>query len=152
MFGTVDEIVKLRDSYAPKLQPLAAPEPPTQDMRPIMGPYAQQAQPVQQRAGLGQVPKHHGWAKLLPHVQQRTLELMGSFPELRFTSGYRDPAHNARVGGVRNSGHTRGEKVDLVGTPQQMRDAAAWAVANGGKPLIHNSGSGLHLDISWGPG
>lgn len=71
---------------------------------------------------------------------------------LRVTSGYRSPAHNASVGGVQNSYHTRGSKnnpgaVDLVGSNKAMAKAAADAKKKGYSVLIHNAGSGLHLHI-----
>lgn len=51
---------------------------------------------------------------------------------VRMSSTYRDPAHNARVGGSRTSRHmTRGAAVDFAGTPAQMRALALAAMASG---------------------
>lgn len=98
---------------------------------------------------LAAAPSHKGYGGLTPATQEWVRRLMGAFPELRFTSGYRDPRHNARVGGVKNSGHTRGVKADFVGTAEQMRAAAEWVRRYGGRPLTHDAGSGMHLDASF---
>lgn len=75
---------------------------------------------------------------------------------LRHTSGYRDPAHNAAVGGVPNSAHTRKDKKgrpaaeDYVGSESAMQRAAKEARRRGAKQvLIHDAGSGRHLHIEW---
>lgn len=95
-------------------------------------------------------PKHNGFKDLADHAKTGSQRLMGAFPGLRFTSGYRDPARNAKAGGVKNSKHLTGEASDFVGSEQEMKDAAAWAKANGAKKtLIHDSGSGRHLHIEW---
>ena len=64
---------------------------------------------------------------------------------LEITSGYRSPAHNAAVGGVARSFHTRGTRsnpgaVDLAGTRIDMRRARAWAlrhVPNLAEAMVH---------------
>ena len=94
-------------------------------------------------------PKHDGFAKLTSGAQQGTQQLMGAFPGLRFTSGYRDPARNKAAGGVKNSKHLTGQASDFVGTEEEMQQAAAWAKARGAKVLVHDSGSGRHLHIEW---
>lgn len=69
---------------------------------------------------------------------------------LSLSSGYRDPAHNARVGGVSNSNHLTGRAVDMSGSSSAMARGAAWARANGAREvLIHNAGSGQHLHAAW---
>lgn len=72
---------------------------------------------------------------------------------LRFTSGYRDPAHNARVNGSKTSNHMKQGRhgaLDFVGSEKQMQAGAAWAKANGAREvLIHNAGSGQHLHVAW---
>lgn len=71
---------------------------------------------------------------------------------LKVTSTFRDPKHNAAVGGVPNSYHTRGSKknpkaADFVGTRKQMERGAAIARKAGLSALIHDAGSGVHLHI-----
>jgi hypothetical protein len=80
----------------------------------------------------------------------------GSKFRLRHTSGYRDPAHNAAVGGVPNSAHTRKDKKgrpaaeDYVGSESAMQKAAKEARRRGAKQvLVHDAGSGRHLHIEW---
>lgn len=82
--------------------------------------------------------------------------LQANFPGLKHTSGYRDPKHNAEVGGVPNSWHTQlgadgvSRANDYVGSVREMQNAAAWAKAHGAKEvLIHNVGSGQHLHVAW---
>lgn len=91
-----------------------------------------------------------GWGGLKPDVQGYASAVLTEFPGLRFTSGHRDPVHNARVGGVPNSAHITGRAADFVGTARQMYDAAAWAKLHGARHvLVHNAGSGMHLHIEW---
>lgn len=71
---------------------------------------------------------------------------------LKVTSTFRNPKHNAAVGGVPNSYHTRGSKknpkaADFVGTRKQMERGAAIARRAGLSGLIHDAGSGVHLHI-----
>lgn len=82
--------------------------------------------------------------------------LRSTFPGLTETSGYRDPQHNAEVGGVPNSYHTQldangdSRAYDFVGSAADMQNAAAWAKQNGAtEVLIHNAGSGQHLHIAF---
>lgn len=69
---------------------------------------------------------------------------------LRVTSGYRSPEHNARVRGAANSWHLTGRAADFVGSESDMQ-AAAEAARNSGaiEVLIHNVGSGRHLHVVW---
>lgn len=76
------------------------------------------------------------------------------------TSGYRTPAHNAKVGGVPNSSHVKGLAVDIAAiTDSQKQTIAECAIRNG----ITRIGWGptfIHLDmdvdktqhITWGYG
>lgn len=98
---------------------------------------------------LGAVPNHHGWAGLKQNTKDWTLRILGAFPGLRFSSGYRSPAQNAAANGAANSGHMRGDKIDLSGNTKLMYEAAAWAKRYGARTLLHDAGSGFHLDISW---
>lgn len=83
-------------------------------------------------------------------------ELQSQFPGLRHTSGYRDPEHNRKVGGVPNSYHTQKDAHgharanDYVGNLADMQAAQAWAKQQGAREaLIHNAGSGVHLHVAW---
>ena len=71
---------------------------------------------------------------------------------LHVTSSYRSPAHNAEVGGVPNSLHTRGLAFDLVGSDSQMQKAKAWAESHKEmfqEVLVHDVGSGSHLHLGF---
>lgn len=70
--------------------------------------------------------------------------------DLRVTSGYRSPAHNARIGGSPTSWHLTGRAADFVGNETDMQAAAAYAQQTGAvEVLIHNAGSGRHLHVAW---
>lgn len=70
---------------------------------------------------------------------------------LRITSGYRDPAHNAKVGGVKNSWHLKGRAVDMVGSSAAMQNAEIWARKNGAREALRHAvpGGGFHLHVAW---
>jgi len=56
-----------------------------------------------------------GKSGLDPRFERLIDRLQHAWPaELRFTSGVRCPAHNARVGGVKNSRHLRGQAADAA--------------------------------------
>lgn len=119
-----------------------------------MGPYVAGGQepftPTPWKGGpLGAVPNHHGWAGLQNPAKEWTLRILGAFPGLRFSSGYRSPAQNKAANGHPNSGHMRGWKIDLSGDHKLLHQAAAWAKRYGARTLLHDAGSGYHLDISW---
>lgn len=98
---------------------------------------------------LGQVPNHPGWGGMQPGAQQWTLRLLGAFPQLGFSSGFRTPQQNAAANGAPNSGHMRGWKADFSGNSALLHQAAAWAKNYGARVLLHDAGSGFHLDVSW---
>lgn len=102
---------------------------------------------------LGAVPSHRGWAGLKDNAKEWTLRMLGVFAPrgAYFASGYRSPQENARVNGHPNSGHMRGDKVDIGarGNVKFLREMEAWAKRYGARTLVHNAGSGIHLDISW---
>lgn len=128
----------------PIVEGVPAPQPATEMPQP------EDPQP----AGQGDLPmapppKHDGFEALKDNAKVGSQRLMGQFPGLRFTSGYRDPARNKAAGGVANSKHLTGEASDFVGSEEEMQAAAAWAKSQGAKVLIHNSGSGRHLHIEW---
>lgn len=82
-------------------------------------------------------------------------QIMAAVPGARMTSGYRDPAHNRRVGGVPNSYHTRGtgQAMDLVpGEGETMAQLEARLRASG-LPLAELVNEGDHVHVAWeGPG
>lgn len=86
--------------------------------------------------------------------------LSQSFPNLRFTSGYRDPARNAAVRGAGGSQHLHGNALDisLKGLPPDQRAALIDAALN--DPAIRgfgHYGESIHVDTRpggkafWGP-
>lgn len=73
---------------------------------------------------------------------------------LQISSNYRSPAHNAAVGGVPNSSHTRGTPsnpgaFDFVPASSAMQSFAGQRVAGIVENLIHDVGSGLHNHIAF---
>ncbi len=83
-------------------------------------------------------------------------QILGAAGEgVRMTSGYRDPQHNARVGGVANSYHTRGtgQAMDLVPAPGETMAQLRARLAASGLPLAENIDEGDHVHVGWnGPG
>jgi hypothetical protein len=75
-------------------------------------------------------------------------------PELTVTSGFRDQAHNARVGGASRSRHTTGDAVDLslAGLSDEQRaQLLQAAIGAGARGIgIYPNGS-LHLDTRENP-
>ena len=68
---------------------------------------------------------------------------------VRLTSGHRDPAHNAAVGGVPNSGHLGYATFDFV--PEKMTTAqAAEALAESGVPYDQIIQEGDHVHVQFG--
>lgn len=76
---------------------------------------------------------------------------------LSVTSGYRDPAYNASVGGARNSQHTHGNAfdIDVSGMSPEQRLALATAARNAGFQGFGFYDNSLHFDVgaprAWGP-
>lgn len=68
------------------------------------------------------------------------------FP-MRITSGYRTAAHNAKVGGVPNSAHTKGLAVDIRATSDAQKRAIASAAIRQGISRIGWGSNFIHLDI-----
>jgi len=78
---------------------------------------------------------------------QRTFGLLSTY-----TSGYRDAAKNAAVGGVLDSMHMVGRAVDLVVdsiTPEQEERIADYARQQGLWALWHGAGDNHHLHLQW---
>lgn len=133
-FDLINNFLGVRDAFAPTLKPYVPPPPkPPVELAP--NPMPGMRAPA---AGRG-------------------ADMWGEFEKLfgnrlRFTSGYRDPAHNARVGGVPNSLHMNAANParDYAGSAKDMFEAAAWAKQNGAREaLVHNAGSGQHLHVAW---
>ena len=83
-------------------------------------------------------------------VQGYILHTLGLTPV--YTSGYRDAAKNAAVGGVLDSLHMTGRAVDLVVTgcvPEQEERIAAFAAQQGLWALWHGAGEDHHLHLQW---
>jgi hypothetical protein len=79
---------------------------------------------------------------------------------LTFTSGYRDPEHNARVGGAKGSRHVHGDALDISTanlSDEQRTALLRAAVAAGARGVgIYPSGA-IHVDVRdtpafWGTG
>lgn len=66
---------------------------------------------------------------------------------INITCGYRSPEHNAEIGGVPNSAHTKGLAVDLK-APQDptMREKLMWALGAAGFRRIETAPRHFHAD------
>lgn len=71
-------------------------------------------------------------------------------PDAQIRSGYRDPSHNARVNGAKQSQHMQGRAVDIDmrgWTDQERRAVLDAAIASGARGIgIYNGGTSLHVD------
>ena len=67
----------------------------------------------------------------------------------RVTSTYRSPAHNRRVGGVRNSFHLRGRAIDIARRPGVTHTQIAAAFRNAGYHLIESLDEGDHSHFAF---
>lgn len=83
-------------------------------------------------------------------VADPVLRVRKAIPGAQITSGYRDPAHNAAVGGKPNSAHTRGEAVDFI-APQGMKPAAVEAALRGQGKFDQIDFEGNHVHYSDDP-
>ena len=73
---------------------------------------------------------------------------------LSVSSSYRSPAHNAAVGGVPNSSHTRGSAsnpgaIDFVPASDSALSWATSHIAGLTEAMNHDAGSGLHLHLAF---
>jgi len=84
------------------------------------------------------------------------LQYMHGSP-LTVNSAYRDPEHNARVGGAPNSMHTHGKAfdIDVSGMDQQQRENLLRQAMSAGFTGIGVYDNAMHFDVgperSWGP-
>lgn len=69
---------------------------------------------------------------------------------VKITSGYRDPQHNAQVGGAPNSAHLTGNAFDFVPNGMSTTDAAN-RLAKSGIPFDQIEDGGDHVHISFAP-
>ena len=69
------------------------------------------------------------------------------------TSTYRTPAHNRRVGGVRNSFHLSGRAVDIARRPGVNHHSIVAAYRNAGYRIVEalDEGDHSHIAFSFGP-
>jgi Peptidase M15/Transglycosylase SLT domain len=88
------------------------------------------------------------------NIAELQAKLLERYPELKVTSGYRDPAHNARVGGARNSQHTHGRAIDLSlkGIEEaRQREIVDYARSLGARGIgYYPSNQSVHFDVRTG--
>jgi hypothetical protein len=77
---------------------------------------------------------------------ERARELYG-YP-IVITCGYRSPEHNAEIGGVPNSAHTKGMAVDIK-APQDpfIREKLMWAFGAAGFRRVESAPLHFHVDV-----
>jgi Phage tail lysozyme/Peptidase M15 len=134
-----------------KAQPVAAPAP-------ITAPSAVQSAAAPRPPG--NVPTGIP-AGLNPKTQAYAQKLMKDVPGTAITSGHRDVATNAKVGGAKGSQHIGGNALDisLKGLTDQQKGAIIdHALANGARGIGYYPGSdSAHIDFrgganaAWGP-
>jgi hypothetical protein len=83
-------------------------------------------------------------------ASQMALEMAKRYG-LTLTSGYRDPEHNAKIGGAKNSYHTRGQAYDFSGSKTAMKQFADWARKSGlfVEVLYEVAGHYDHVHVAW---
>lgn len=104
--------------------------------------------------GSGQLHMNAAFVQKLDAIREEV-----GFP-LIVTSGYRTPEHNAKVGGVADSSHTKGVAVDLAAPTEAAKHAIAAAAIRQGISRIGWGRTFIHLDvdpqktqgITWGYG
>jgi uncharacterized protein YcbK (DUF882 family) len=90
--------------------------------------------------------------RYLTQLCKEVLEPLRAFmgKPIQITSGFRSPAHNARIGGAKNSLHTTGMAADIAvgGIPDQIKVAAFLSKLDdvGGIGLYETKGI-IHVDI-----
>jgi zinc D-Ala-D-Ala carboxypeptidase len=64
------------------------------------------------------------------------------------TCGYRTPEHNAEIGGVPDSAHTKGLAVDIEAPAGAFaREKLAWALARAGFERVESAPKHFHVDV-----
>jgi len=90
--------------------------------------------------------------RYLTQLCKEVLEPLRAFmgKPVQITSGFRSPAHNARIGGAKNSLHTTGMAADIAvgGIPEQIKVAAFLSKLDdvGGIGLYEAKGI-VHVDV-----
>lgn len=111
------------------------------------------------------VKEYIGWQKGREIFQNVSAPAMASFKALeeavgfplKVNSGYRDPEHNARVGGAKNSQHTHGNAfdVDVSNMSIEQRQELIRQARKAGFSGIGVYDNALHFDVggdrAWGP-
>lgn len=83
--------------------------------------------------------------------------LAKAYPDLAVTSAFRDPEHNARVGGAKNSQHMHGNAFDVntAGWTEEQRQAFVAEAMRAGFSGFGNYENSMHVDTGparvWGP-
>jgi uncharacterized protein YcbK (DUF882 family) len=80
------------------------------------------------------------------HAHKHVDQVLAAVPGLVVTSTYRTPAHNARVGGVPGSLHTRRRAADLAGTYAEQHAAVRLARSLG---AVESLNEGDHAHVAW---
>ena len=94
---------------------------------------------------------------ITPNAQGALERLQGAVGPLKITSGYRDPEHNAAVGGAKGSQHIHGNAfdVDTSGMNDEARAALIMRAREAGFGGIGVYDGSLHFDVggdrAWGP-
>jgi len=87
-----------------------------------------------------------GLVEDIVHRLDRAREYFGH--PIVITSGYRDPNHNAAVGGVGDSSHTTGKAVDIrVPQDQEMRERLIWSLGLAGFNRMGAYPKHIHCDV-----
>lgn len=81
----------------------------------------------------------------LMYKLDRARELFGA--PLIITSGYRDPEHNAAIGGVKDSAHTKGMAVDIRCADNDMQKKLIWALCVAGFRRVEAGTKHIHVDV-----
>jgi hypothetical protein len=90
-------------------------------------------------------------APTVANIQELQAKLLERYPELKVTSGYRDPAHNAAVGGAKNSQHTHGRAIDMSFKgidDARQREIVEYARQLGARGLgYYPNSQSVHFDV-----